>query len=660
MPSSSVFTFKFLRSCGVSAPRACLMIFRLVQCPMGDVSLTDELDDEALLHSTVLHQHVSDTRCRYFVAGGCSLVVIYSPMFNLALFYIVVYQHGSLHDTGIGEETINDPLKEASWDTCNCLLIAWIMHNVEQPIKRYVMYTRTAKEIWDYLQKQFYHLEIMSDWPPFTQVTPEVNAWLNAQIKEHDERKLFQFLNGLNLSYSIMKRNVLMMSPLPTMEEAKEADGDPKCPVCTRKGHAKAQCWKVIGYPADHLMSKKYPEKSQGLGSSSKGFKLGAHKGKHNNYPRHGKDANDAMGDGFVDMEGNMTLTTQQFEQLMSNNKGKGASSHPETEDEMEVNFEGMAGMACMTCCYASNSSHEWIRDSGALDHMISNLNILENLPNGETTTVSHMGSYRFVNEGDIKKYILSKGIWQQNSCVDTQQQNGMVERKHIHILEISRALRLPTEVLENKTPYDILFHKNSQYDQKRVFGCLVMVHNPSRKKDKFQARGIPCVFLGYPLSQKGYRVYGIVKKTVFVSRDVRFLEDVFSYKINNFSQFLPSLQAVDRPTSISQPANDISTLIEPDVPPVASPDPLTHIDQVEMSQEPEPSSENDNVLEPHTRSTRIKTAPEWTKDYVVHNPVMAPSTIANLVQLHLPQPFARHVTTYLLEPDPNTFQEAA
>lgn len=34
------------------------------------------------------------------------------------------------------------------------------------------------------------------------------------------------------------------------------------------------------------------------------------------------------------------------------------------------------------------------------------------------------------------------KGIIHQISCVDKPQQNGMVERKHRHLLEISKALR--------------------------------------------------------------------------------------------------------------------------------------------------------------------------------------------------------------------------
>ncbi|XP_074264192.1 uncharacterized protein LOC141586765 [Silene latifolia] len=58
--------------------------------------------------------------------------------------------------TGVVKKPTNGAFREAAWDTYNCLLITWILHNVELPIKRSVMCIRTAKEIWDYLQSQFF------------------------------------------------------------------------------------------------------------------------------------------------------------------------------------------------------------------------------------------------------------------------------------------------------------------------------------------------------------------------------------------------------------------------------------------------------------------------------------------------------------------------
>lgn len=37
-------------------------------------------------------------------------------------------------------------------------------------------------------------------------------------------------------------------------------------------------------------------------------------------------------------------------------------------------------------------------------------------------------------------------------------------------------------------------------------------------------------MFLGYPFGKKGWRLYDLEKNEFFISRDVRFLEDIFPY----------------------------------------------------------------------------------------------------------------------------------
>lgn len=92
--------------------------------------------------------------------------------------------------------------------------------------------------------------------------------------------------------------------------------------------------------------------------------------------------------------------------------------------------------------------------------------------------------------------FLASEGILHQLSCVATRQQNGIVERKHRHLLEIARGLmfhsrlpmpywgesiltvthllnRFPSSVLKGKTPYEILFQQNPKYGYLRNFGCL-------------------------------------------------------------------------------------------------------------------------------------------------------------------------------------------
>lgn len=49
-------------------------------------------------------------------------------------------------------------------------------------------------------------------------------------------------------------------------------------------------------------------------------------------------------------------------------------------------------------------------------------------------------------------------------------------------------------------------------------------------KGDKFASQSRKCVFVGYPFGQKGWRLYDLTTKEFFVSRDVKFIEYVFSF----------------------------------------------------------------------------------------------------------------------------------
>lgn len=112
-------------------------------------------------------------------------------------------------------------------------------------------------------------------------------------------------------------------------------------------------------------------------------------------------------------------------------------------------------------------------------------------------------------SDNKCKSFYAEQGIIHQTSCVDRPQQNGRVERKHRNILEMSRALRfqsglplqfwgdcvqaavyitnrLPTPLLNNRTPYEVIFNKKPKYSSMKTFGCLAMASNPSRVGDKF------------------------------------------------------------------------------------------------------------------------------------------------------------------------------
>ena len=148
--------------------------------------------------------------------------------------------------------------------------------------------------------------------------------------------------------------------------------------------------------------------------------------------------------------------------------------------------------------------------------------------------------------QGLVSNFFAAYSLVHQTKCVDRPQQYGIVERKYRHLIEMSRSLGfqaslplhywgycvlvatriingLPSSVLHNKTSFELLFHKALTYAHLRVFGCLAFAPNPMRTTHKFQPKGVPCLFLGYPHNQKGYILMNLLTKHFFVSRDVTF-----------------------------------------------------------------------------------------------------------------------------------------
>ncbi|KAJ0866536.1 putative RNA-directed DNA polymerase [Helianthus annuus] len=146
-----------------------------------------------------------------------------------------------------------------------------------------------------------------------------------------------------------------------------------------------------------------------------------------------------------------------------------------------------------------------------------------------------------FVNS-QMDSFCKTKGILHQTTCSYTPQQNGVVERKHRHLLNTARALmfqgglplRLPSYVLNARSPFEMMFNFRPSLSHLRNFGCLcfsTILHD----SNKFSYNAEKCVLLGYSSFKKGYKLWSLDNKKIFFSRDVKFYENVYPFKIKFF-----------------------------------------------------------------------------------------------------------------------------
>ena len=116
---------------------------------------------------------------------------------------------------------------------------------------------------------------------------------------------------------------------------------------------------------------------------------------------------------------------------------------------------------------------------------------------------------------------------------------------------------KLPSTVLNDACPYQILYKKKPFYSQMRSSGCLCYPTVPIPHRSKFEPRTTPHIFVGYLYETKGYKVLSMSTKRIHVSRDVVFHENIFSF--NNTSFSTSSTSCLQFPTFIDILDNSVN-----------------------------------------------------------------------------------------------------
>lgn len=100
----------------------------------------------------------------------------------------------------------------------------------------------------------------------------------------------------------------------------------------------------------------------------------------------------------------------------------------------------------------------------------------------------------------------------------------------------------LPTLILNNKSPDELLFSSKPTYSHFKVSGCLCFASTLSQNLSKFNAKVRKCVFIGYPTGVQGYyKLYDLETHSIFISRDVIFTSLLF-HSNKEMNKIIPKL----------------------------------------------------------------------------------------------------------------------
>ncbi|GJS06409.1 retrovirus-related pol polyprotein from transposon TNT 1-94 [Tanacetum coccineum] len=458
-----------------------------------------------------------------------------------------------------------------------------------RPVSEY--YTN-MKYVWE-------ELDSMDELPSIVNVTKEVNVFLKALQSQKEEQRLFQFLNGLDEHFTSQRSQMLLMSPLPTVESA--------CSLLQKS---------VLSVVISGILK------------TSVGKRLGIQLGitNLNNPSRREKGSQQVS-----------VLLHKELQLKWKVNLQKGGDSDEELDHHFAAGLghqEGVGHGYFLTIVDDYNRgvwTYLLVHKSEAYSVLKSFITFVQKQFEKEVKVIRVERNHRNILE--ITRALrfhahLLLSYWRD--CVITA----------TYLIN-----RFPSAVLGHKTPYEMLMNKKPSYSNLKVFGCIAVASSPSRVTDKMAPRGVHCLFLGYPPHQKGYTLLNLFTHTRFVSRNVIFYEHIFPYSKSSMSQIM---KPIPTPSSSLwyedfEAFNTHPFIIEPIAPSVLPntqdaadydvPDAQT-TDFPNTHQAAEPVTPKVQTLVPSTsfqptapvvetrRSARQHVPPTWLKDFVTSSHV--------------------------------------
>lgn len=336
------------------------------------------------------------------------------------------------------------------WERCNAIVLSWIMNSVSKEILSGIIYCTDASNVWVDLKEMFDKIcgsrifSIHRDIAHLTQGSSSISVYFSnlkrlwdefnslvtlpfcecASAKayaEHEQQQhILQFLMGLNDSYGHIRNQVLMMDPLPSVNQAysfishEESNrrvlssqpvidiptaafyssstkkSDPiRCEHCTIPCHTKENCFRLVGYPPGHKLHKRFPQ-VKGSKHNHQPSKIAAQSSFENRVPQTTSHEEPRVSNVLP-----RQFTDAQYQQILQLLDHNSIPTH-----EVSANLAGT-----FTSLMTINDTNSWILESGANAHITGSSGGIKNsqpcdsatgsmrLPNGNTTQILSSGS---------------------------------------------------------------------------------------------------------------------------------------------------------------------------------------------------------------------------------------------------------------------------
>ncbi|XP_075670230.1 uncharacterized protein LOC142640000 [Castanea sativa] len=148
----------------------------------------------------------------------------------------------------IGKLEIDSPLYE-DWESCNTMVLSWLINSMHVDVSSSIMYCETAREMWLKLQRVFsqgngpkvynlqqeisqitqgqlsvteYYSKFKKLWDQLIHYEPLPTCTCGAMkilSIAHEKSYVMRFLMGLNESFETVRSHILMLEPFPSMSK---------------------------------------------------------------------------------------------------------------------------------------------------------------------------------------------------------------------------------------------------------------------------------------------------------------------------------------------------------------------------------------------------------------------------------------------------------